>query len=227
MGINGHKEYLPHHIRGSYFAGGDCYCRHNFFAALGDRVYDWWWEQHSQSGEWKRWWHQNLYTALRGCRALSGGDHIAPGSWSGNETIWRTTLDLNHLLYFGARRPKHIFNLVDAIVAGEGQGPLRPTPKPLGLLVAGENPASIDAVLARIIGYNLSRVPTVYHAVNHRKSQFGGVDLRQLPVVFAGETPRTGTLLDVPVVGFQPPRNWQRAMSPIKVFDQNRRRCTE
>ena len=111
---------------------------------------------------------------------------------------------------------------MDAIVAGEGQGPLRPAPKPLGWLVAGENPASIDAVLARIIGYNLSRVPTVYHAVYHRKSQFGGVDLEQLPVVFAGETPRTGTLFDVPVVGFQPPRNWQRAMCPEKMFDQKR-----
>jgi uncharacterized protein (DUF362 family) len=26
VGINGHKEYLPHHIKGSYFEGGDNYC---------------------------------------------------------------------------------------------------------------------------------------------------------------------------------------------------------
>ena len=33
VGVNGHKEYLPHHLRGPYFAGGDCYGNDNWFAA--------------------------------------------------------------------------------------------------------------------------------------------------------------------------------------------------
>ena len=32
-------------------------------------------------------------------------DSTATGSWYGNETVWRMTLDLNHLLYFGDHAP--------------------------------------------------------------------------------------------------------------------------
>ena len=62
-------------------------------------------------------------------------------------------------------------------MAGEGEGPLRPKAKPTGLLIAGPNPAYVDAVIGKLMGYNISRVPTTYHAIYHRKSKFGGVFL--------------------------------------------------
>ena len=84
------------------------------------------------------------------------------------------TLDLNHLLYFGDPAPRRIISIVDGIVAGEGEGPLQPTSQTAGVLVAGANPAYVDCVLARLMGYNVSRLPTPYNAVYHRKSRFGG-----------------------------------------------------
>src|SRR5688500_10618790 len=106
----------------------------------------------------------------RASRILTG-DSTSAGSWCGNETSWRMTLDLNDLLCFGNHAPKQISSIVDGIIAGEGEGPLRPTAKPAGLLVAGANPAYVDAVLGKVMGYNISRVPTAYHAIYHRKSQ--------------------------------------------------------
>ncbi|MGA2256460.1 MAG: DUF362 domain-containing protein [Thermoguttaceae bacterium] len=214
VGVNGHKEFLPHHIKGSYSSGGDSYCLDNWFAARAEEVYDDLWERCGEISGWRRWYVNKIYMALRAAARLSGGDRIAPGGWSGNDTVWRMILDLNHLLFFGAKRSRHILNVVDGIVAGEGEGPLRPTAKPVGMVLVGENPAYVDAVIAKLMGYNLVRVPTVYHAVYNRKSKFGGPGVEEMPMHFidpSGAVHR-GSWKEVPNLSFKPPRHWQRAM---------------
>src|SRR5262249_446314 len=47
VGINGHKESLPHHIKGSYFSGGDGYCRPNRLRRYYDDLEDHLWEHYS------------------------------------------------------------------------------------------------------------------------------------------------------------------------------------
>ena len=63
------------------------------------------------------------------------------GAWYGNDTVWRMSLDLQRLLRYGRadgtldetpQRP--IVSVTDAIVAGQGEGPLSPTPCALGLV---------------------------------------------------------------------------------------------
>ena len=187
VGINGHKEFLPHHILGSSDRGGDCYYKDNRLRRLYDVADDKFWTDYDTlSGPSRRAGAIILGALWRASRILTG-DSISTGSWQGNETVWRMTLDLNHLLYFAKRVPKHIISIVDGVIAGEGEGPLRPTPKPVGLLVAGENPAYVDATLATLMGYNISRVPTIYHAIYHRKSQFGGPYLEDFKVHLAQE----------------------------------------
>ena len=55
-------------------------------------------------------------------------------------------------------------HVVDAIVAGQGDGPLAPQPLPLGLVFGGNNAAAVDWVGARLLGYDPSRIPVVRHA---------------------------------------------------------------
>ena len=52
-------------------------------------------------------------------------------------------------------------NLVDAVVAMEGNGPTAGSPKPVGCLLAGENPHRIDLLCARLIGLDPGTVPTL------------------------------------------------------------------
>src|SRR6185295_10457402 len=92
---------------------------------------------------------------------VSGDELSVEGSWSGNDTIWRTALDLNRILVYGradgtlADSPqRRVLHIVDAVIAGQGDGPLSPSPLPLGLLVAGENPAAVDWVGAILLGYD-------------------------------------------------------------------------
>ncbi|MGD0381899.1 MAG: DUF362 domain-containing protein [Thermoguttaceae bacterium] len=216
VGVNGHKEYLPHHIKGSYTAGGDSYHQNNYFMSWAEDLYDRWWEQENELSDWQRWSYQKRYFILRALARLTGAKHISFGSWSGNETIWRMTLDLNHLLYFGSHRPKRIINIIDGIIAGEGNGPLAPNSKKSGLLLLGDNPAYLDAILARLMGYNIARIPTVYHAINHRMSKFGGLFLDELPIYRVAEN---GTKMpikwrEIESLNFVSPPHWQRAQIP-------------
>ena len=97
---------------------------------------------------------------------------VVEGSWEGNDTIWRTTLDLCHLLHYADHegrlhdRPvrRHLA-LLDGIIAGEGEGPLAATPKRAGLFLAGRDPVLLDYVATELMGFDPSRVPTVREAL--------------------------------------------------------------
>ncbi|MCE5267801.1 MAG: DUF362 domain-containing protein [Planctomycetaceae bacterium] len=211
VGVNGHKEYLPHHIIGPYCRGGDAYCRNNRFHQWAEQAYDYWWENEQELGGLRKWLVQKAYTALARAGRLTGGGNIDHGNWSGNDTVWRTALDLNHLVYFGERRPKRVLSVIDGIVAGEGDGPLRPTPKRAGVILVGENPAYVDAAIGRLMGYNVARIPIVHHAVYDRRSKFAGPCLEAAPVCVTGETPPQRLASSaLESLAFVPPEHWER-----------------
>lgn len=88
------------------------------------------------------------------------------GSWSGNDTIWRTCLDLNRVLLYGRpdasmaqTRQRRVVNIVDALIAGHGNGPLSPEPIPMGLLLGSTSSAAMDWVGAMLLGYAPERIP--------------------------------------------------------------------
>lgn len=214
VGINGHKEYLPHYIRGAYANGGDSCCRHNRFACWAEELEDR--RLRAAPERLRRSLLKAAHDALCVAARLTGGDGISNGSWAGNDTVWRTTLDLNHLVYFGGRRPGRVLSVVDGIVAGQGDGPLRPEPRPAGVILAGENPACIDAVIGKLMGYAACRLPTVYQALRHRGSKFAGPPADAVPVCFVGgaEPHRRGSPADIESMRFVPPRHWRRAVAP-------------
>lgn len=168
IGINGNKEFLPHHRLGGSATGGDCYPGGSPIKRALEFVYD---QMNGTRSLAKR-------RVLRlGSRTLQGvlhrtGDRLGvEGSWSGNDTIWRTCLDLNRILLYGrpdgtlADTPqRRVVHVVDAVVAGHGDGPLRAEPLPLSLLLAGSNAAAVDHVGARLLGYDPARLPIVAHA---------------------------------------------------------------
>ena len=168
IGINGNKEFLPHHRLGGSANGGDCYPGASPVKRALEFAYD-------QSNATRS---IALRRALRvGTRALqrvlhAQGDQLGvEGSWSGNDTIWRTCLDLNRVLLYGRtdgtlanERQRRVVHIVDAIVGGHGDGPLRAEPLPMGLVVAGESAAAVDLVGCLLLGYDPARIPIVSHA---------------------------------------------------------------
>jgi len=88
-------------------------------------------------------WH--LFFAVLARASRYGGDRVGmDGSWSGNDTIWRTCLDLNRILLYGRadgtmsdEMQRRVIHIADAVIAGQGNGPLAPEPLDLGLLIGG------------------------------------------------------------------------------------------
>src|SRR6476469_5188355 len=104
-------------------------------------------------------WHQ-VATNLTRVLHLTGDEYGLEGSWSGNDTIWRTCLDLNRILLYGRTDStlgetvqRKVVHVVDAVIAGQGDGPLAPAPFPLGVMVVGNNQAAVDHVGAHLLGY--------------------------------------------------------------------------
>jgi uncharacterized protein (DUF362 family) len=58
--------------------------------------------------------------------------------------------------------------VIDGIIAHEGAGPVDGLPKPVGLLVAGNDPVATDHACARLMGVNPRRVPHLQLALRHR-----------------------------------------------------------
>ena len=109
-----------------------------------------------------------LERVLRRLLSLKGDRVGVEGAWSGNETVARMTIDLNRILLYGRTDgtlgevpQRRIINVVDAVIAGQGEGPLANDELPLGLIVAGSNQAAVDMVGARLLGYDASRIPTL------------------------------------------------------------------
>ncbi|MDR4498074.1 MAG: DUF362 domain-containing protein [Candidatus Scalindua sp.] len=213
VGINGHKEFLPHHMIGAYFSGGDGYALKNFAQEWYDKLYDHLWEHYMETSNLKRFGYYQLLKVVVALIRVTGGQRISYGCWSGNETIWRMILDLNHITYFGENAAKKVINIVDGVVAGEREGPLKPSPKHLGIVMLGENPAYIDAVIARIMGYNVSRIPTVYNAIYNRKSKFADGFLEDLEISWIGRSQQVKTIAFDQLRNFQfvKPKYWSRA----------------
>jgi len=73
--------------------------------------------------------------------------------------------------------------VIDGIIAMEGMGPITGKPVNLGLLIAGRNVVSVDAVAAKIMGFDPMEIPTIRLAAERG---LGTADLGFIEI--AGET---------------------------------------
>jgi uncharacterized protein (DUF362 family) len=183
IGINGNKEYLPHHRLGGSQRGGDCYPGNGAVKRAIEYISD----QQNLTSSYAAGMLWRLLFALLARTSRAQGDRTGTdGSWSGNDTIWRTCLDLNRILLYGGsdgtrrngttsvRRmgngtmtdeiQRRVIHVADAIVAGQGNGPLAPQPLSLGLILGGDNAAAMDWVGAHLLAYDPEKIPLARHA---------------------------------------------------------------
>ena len=169
VGINGHKEFLPHHAKGA--VGGDEFARFSLWKWLYSNYADLHFAFMRRKGRILSAISNRALNVIRRA-AVTGGDDIFEGSWPGNDTIWRTIADLNRIAYYFNRQTgfqpapvRTILSIVDGIVAGEADGPLSPEPKYLGIVMAGTNSWCVDAAAARLCGFDWTRLPFLCRSV--------------------------------------------------------------
>lgn len=174
VGITNEKRGLPHHRVGSPSQGGDAVADNaRWDARLEDSFRDLM-LRHASGRVGLKLLGRPLKAVARGmlkpAMARLSPDQVAvvEGDWYGNDTVWRMALDLNQVLAYADQHgrlqetpQRRYLSLVDGIVAGEGEGPLFPTPKPCGVLLAGSQPVVVDLVGTRLMGFDPDKVPMI------------------------------------------------------------------
>jgi uncharacterized protein (DUF362 family) len=213
VGINGHKEYLPHHRKGGSQNGGDCYTGQSHLKSLVEDLLD---ATNRAQGTMTR---RILADAVRVGMAFAkvvGVDNNYEGSWHGNDTVWRTSLDLQRVLHYGRadgtladhmQRP--VLTITDAIIAGQGDGPLAPTPSELGIMTLGVNTAAVEWVHALLMGLNPQHIPLTREAFVSHRYPLTYFSPNDIVVRVNGQPVATSKLYAQHGCAFRAPRGWQ------------------
>jgi uncharacterized protein (DUF362 family) len=177
VGINTYKNFLPHHSEGVPEEFGDQFPIKNRNSKIEGPILAYVKQNFLMN--------TNFAKIYKHIRLLGKGffgstdTTIRSGNWYGNDTLWRMVLDLNKILFYANpdnslksenfdNRKKYI-SIVDAILAGDGNGPLKPDPKELGYIICGSNPAAVDATGAIVMGFNPLKIPAIKNAFNIAK----------------------------------------------------------
>jgi len=162
VGLNGDKDYLPHHRFGGTGFGGDCYPGKNYLRFLSEFLLD---KANSNQG-----YHSyRLYilaSSILWKLSRPGEMHRLDAGWHGNDTTWRMVLDLNKIVIYGkndgtiSEKPqRELYSLCDGIIGGQGNGPLNPHPLPLGILSFTNNSLLNDLCMAKLMRIDKNKIP--------------------------------------------------------------------
>jgi uncharacterized protein (DUF362 family) len=224
VGINGDKNWLPHHTEGSPSEGGDEFPDETAARYVERRI-----KKAGQklalalpgAGSW-------AYRKARKAGEVVLGDSesvIRNGNWEGNDTCWRMALDLNRALLYGnpdgtwreAGERKPYLAIVDGIVGGEGNGPLSPDPVDSNVIIIGTDPAAVDAVACKLMGFDPMKVPIVREAFATHRWPIATCRMSEIEV----QDDRVGRVIPLDEVqpavpgGFRPHFGWP-SLNPSK-----------
>jgi hypothetical protein len=218
VGINGNKNWLPHYRVGAPADGGDQFAGDSVKNRVERRVV----------GAFKRVFpglgrlRSVIARPLKGLGKAVFGDTergaIRSGNWHGNDTAWRMTLDLGRVALFADAEGRlhdapvrRYFSVVDGIVAGEGNGPLAPTPRAAGLVIAGADALAVDLVCARVMGFDDRKIPLL-----RRGFERGGLTRcqRERVTCVSNHAALTGRAIEIDGVDppFEPHSGWRGAI---------------
>ena len=178
VGIAYNKASLPHRTEGSIAEGGDAYPNKSLVKKLIDEILN---RKiiHEDNKEFTlalvdRLMYGLIYVIVREI----GKDPYIKGIWYGNDTIWRTVVDLNYIEQFADKNgeicdcpQRKILNFGDMIIAGDHNGPCQPEPKHLGIIIASDSAISMDLAICKMIGFPEDKIPMI-HALNLHEADY-------------------------------------------------------
>ena len=166
MGLPAWKDSLPHFRIGSAEEGGDQYIYPSWRKRFHTKLHDQLQTQPFVPVKFlcalleKTIWYTHKIVPFK--------DDINEAKWYGNDTLWRTVLDIHRAVFYADKNgklcdtpQKRYFCLLDGIIGGEKSGPSSPDPVASGVLIAGFNPVACDAVAASVMGFDIDRIPLI------------------------------------------------------------------
>lgn len=134
------------------------------------------------------------------------GQQIEHGNWRGNDTIWRTILDLNRIALYADKEgrmrdepQRNYFAFIDGIISQQGEGPMGGDPVPTSILIGGFNPVLADALAIKAMGLDCRLFKSVSRAGGIEK--WGLLPSDGYDLSFAG--------VEVPDLKFKLSKGWR------------------
>lgn len=221
VGINCRKEYLPHHANGSIAEGGDEYENKNCLKTVVDCLND---KRNylSQTAKLYKisWCVLKLAVLLEKISRLIGKDKYYEGSWHGNDTISRTIVDLNKILFYAdksgvmqeSKQRKYLI-VADMIISGEKEGPVAPTAKNVGIIAMGEDPVCFDEAILMLMGAKREYINTLNRAREYDK-KYILTERESLPIIISNNEKwngkKTEELDAATLLYFYPTLGWEK-----------------
>lgn len=227
IGINGRKDYLPHFRRGNPKRGGDEYWDKH---VIWHQVHSFLREQLQGNSRLLFRLAQVLWRTMKQAMQIetrqivtNNSGHskrflIVGGAWYGNDVVWRTILDVNRIFFYCDKAgtmtdsvQRRYFAVVDGIVAGEGNGPIEPIPRELGILLVGFDPVALDWIAASLMGFDPYKIPLTRHAACMWKyspvPRSGPYDEIAVETLISGRWQKM-RVADLPIFNFLAPPGW-------------------
>lgn len=165
VGVVYEKSSLPHRKLGDFRHNGDSYKNSSFFKNIM-QICDEQKTKYSENGYGNiasMWSFGEKVTYVLG--SILSGDKIRIGGWYGNDTIWRTVVDLNYIMLYAGKnglleekKQRKILTIGDMIICGQKNGPISPQEKKLGMIMIGENNVVFDEVMSSIMGFERNKI---------------------------------------------------------------------
>ena len=180
VGTVAHKDCLAHHRLGSPSRNGDEYPDRLRLLSPLSALHEF---ANASPEGWARQVAQSVDALSR--KVVRRFTRSIGGSWQGNDTCWRMAVDLARVVTYADRsgqlhldpQRRHLV-FTDGIVAGEGNGPLSPTPLEMGYLSFSDNVVLADYANCLAMGFRPAALPMLREAMQ----------LGQLPLVSTGPT---------------------------------------
>ncbi|MEI7661399.1 MAG: DUF362 domain-containing protein [Bacteroidota bacterium] len=143
------------------------------------------------------------------------GTKVTAGAWSGNDTAWRMSFDLAKIMHYadktGNMKDHHIRKnlvLIDGIIGGEGQGPLKPSPVNTNTLIFSDNVADGDFAGSLAMGYD----PEKFKIITSFYSDHGNhkiVKMKPAEFIYNGEYLLFDEIRNKFKYSYKPPIGWK------------------
>ena len=169
VGIIYDKASLPHRAEGDTETGaGDAYEKRSLLKRWMHEMDD---RKIMAEREGKVWSAKLSDLVAKACYIVSRtfkGDGYRIGGWYANDTVWRTVADLYRIILFAdmsgrmQNEPqRRILTVGDMIVCGDKDGPIGPSPKKLGVIMASDSMVLFDKVICRIMGFDEEKIKSL------------------------------------------------------------------
>jgi len=220
IGINGDKNWIPHFRIGSPKDNGDEFPYTGKLRSLQSSIEDKLKQKLYKSGKLSLFLAGKLRKVHKSIIDNIDSAKIRSGAWSGNDTLWRSVVDLNKILIYADRNgvmkdtpQRKLFSVVDGIVAGDGNGPLSPRIRREGIMLAGSNWLAVDLCATRLMGFDYDKIPMLKRALSLSRWQLMDFGVDQIKLLTNEKAfknafiDREGRYLD-----FMPSPGWMKTL---------------